>query len=296
MDTDTPGPFPPRISASSLSVGYTQQTPILTGIDVTVPPGLITVLVGANGSGKSTLLRTLGNALAPLEGTVRLGDDDISHVPRRTVARTLSMLPQTPVAPDGVTVRELCEFGRHPHRGFLHRATPSDRLAVQEAIDAAGLADRAEEPIDTLSGGQRQRAWIAMSLAQRTPIMFLDEPTTYLDISHQIEVLDLLHRLNRDHGTTIVMVLHDLNHAAHYAHHVIAVSEQNIHAAGPPTQVLTSETIRTIFGVEALVTTHPVTGSPLCLPLPGTPGAHRLASGADWSNPMAHTLPDRTNS
>jgi ABC-type cobalamin/Fe3+-siderophores transport system ATPase subunit len=255
------------LEARALSVGYAVGEPILRQLDLGILPGQITALIGANGSGKSTLLRTLGQAIPPLGGSVLLDGKNIAATSRKRVSQVLSLLPQSPVSPDGLTVRELCEFGRHPHRGFLRRATDEDRDAVDRALDAAQLGAIAEQSLDTLSGGQRQRAWIAMALAQQTPIMLLDEPTTYLDIAHQVEVLELLRALNRDAGTTIVMVLHDLNQAAHYAHNVVAVADGGIHASGPPAEVFTPGLIRAVFGVSAVVVPHPVTGGPLCLPL-----------------------------
>lgn len=259
-----------HLTAAGLTVGYDRAAPILTAVDAPVPAGRITALIGANGGGKSTLLRTLGNAIAPLGGTVLLDGRDLATAPRRQVSRTLSMLPQSPVSPEGLTVKQLCEFGRHPHRSFLGRASAGDVAAVTGALAAARLTDLADRRLDTLSGGQRQRAWIAMALAQQTPVMLLDEPTTYLDIAHQIEVLDLLQDLNATQGTTIVMVLHDLNQAAHYAQHVVAVADGGIRAAGPPAEVLTPSLIEAVFGVAAEVVPHPVTGRPLCLPLPGS--------------------------
>jgi len=262
-----------QLTASSLAVGYRPDQPVLTLEELAIPRGGITALIGSNGSGKSTLLRTIARALDPLAGVVSLDGDDIAHVPRRQLATTLSLLPQSPTAPEGLTVRQLCEFGRHPHRGFFSRATDADRAAVADALAAAHLEALADERLEELSGGQRQRAWIAMCLAQQTPIMLLDEPTTFLDIAHQIEVLDLLHELNRTSGTTIVMVLHDLNHAAQYADHVIAVAGGGVHSLGRPGEVFSTETLREVFDVEAVVVPHPVTGAPLCLPVPRAAGS-----------------------
>lgn len=264
----------PVLEARGLSVGFRTDAPILDTVDITIPPGRITALIGANGSGKSTLLRALGSAMAPLGGSLLLDGVEMRSVSRRRIAQTVSLLPQQPVAPDGISVRGLSEFGRHPHRGFLRRASGEDREIVERSLAAAGLADLADRPLDELSGGQRQRAWIAMSLAQNTPIMLLDEPTTYLDIAHQLEVLDLLADLNARRGTTIVMVVHDLNHAAHYAHHLIALHGGQVHASGRPEDVLTEDLVQDVFGVGSVVIEHPVTGARLCLPLPRTPNAH----------------------
>lgn len=255
-----------RLRAERLTVGYPSST-ILDAVSTSIPDGRITALIGANGSGKSTLLRTLGRVLDPLAGSVMLDGKDIAHSPRKAVARILALLPQSPVAPDGLTVRQLCRFGRYPHKGMLSQATPHDEAVVEQSLAAAGLEDLAERPLHRLSGGQRQRAWIAMALAQETPILLLDEPTTYLDIAHQIEVLQLLRRLNHEQGRTIVMVVHDLNHAAQYAHHLIAVADRSIFASGTPTDLLTPALIRSVFGVHAAVIPHPVDGTPLCLPL-----------------------------
>lgn len=270
----------PVLEARGLSVGFRTDAPILDTVDITIPPGRITALIGANGSGKSTLLRALGSAMAPLGGSLLLDGVEMRSVSRRRIAQTVSLLPQQPVAPDGISVRGLSEFGRHPHRGFLRRASGEDREIVERSLAAAGLADLADRPLDELSGGQRQRAWIAMSLAQNTPIMLLDEPTTYLDIAHQLEVLDLLADLNARRGTTIVMVVHDLNHAAHYAHHLIALHGGQVHASGRPEDVLTEDLVQDVFGVGSVVIEHPVTGARLCLPLPRTPNAH--AGRARW--------------
>ncbi|WP_022887280.1 ABC transporter ATP-binding protein [Glaciibacter superstes] len=274
-----------HLTAASLAVGYSPSRPVLTLDDLAIPTGRITTLIGSNGSGKSTLLRTIARALDPLGGVVSLDGDDIAHVPRRQLATILSLLPQSPTAPEGLTVRQLCEFGRHPHRGFLKRSTDADRTAVDNALAAAHLEELSGQRLDELSGGQRQRAWIAMCLAQQTPIMLLDEPTTFLDIAHQLEVLDLLHELNRTTGTTIVMVLHDLNHAAQYSDHVIAVADGGVHSRGRPAEVFTTETLREVFDVEAVVIPHPVTGAPLCLPLPrasnaAAPNAYSRQTGA----------------
>jgi iron complex transport system ATP-binding protein len=255
-----------RLQAATLSVGY-GVAPVLDQVSLAIPDGKITALIGANGSGKSTLLRTLAQVLDPIAGTVLLDGRDIAQSPRKAVARIMALLPQNPIAPDGLTVRQLCRFGRYPHKPLLARSSAHDEAVVAQALSAAGLSDLANQPLHRLSGGQRQRAWIAMALAQETPILLLDEPTTYLDIAHQMEVLQLLRQLNRDQGRTVVMVVHDLNHAAQFAHHIIAVADGGIHAAGHPEDLLTAELIQTVFGVAAMVVPHPADGTPLCLPL-----------------------------
>lgn len=258
-----------RLQASALSVGYGDR-PVLTDVSLTIPQGKITALIGANGSGKSTLLRTVGHVLSPVGGTVLLDGKDIAQSQRKAVARVMALLPQSPVAPDGLTVRQLCRFGRYPHKPMLARSSEHDEAVVDTALAAAGLTDLANRPLHRLSGGQRQRAWIAMALAQETPILLLDEPTTYLDIAHQMEVLQLLRQLNLEQGRTVVMVVHDLNHAAQFAHHIIAVANGAIHASGTPKELLTVDLINTVFGVASIVVPHPADGTPLCLPLPAT--------------------------
>lgn len=255
-----------HLSAKELAVGYAGAE-ILDQIDIAIPDGKITALIGANGSGKSTLLRALGRILQPLAGTIFLDGQSIATLPSREIARKLALLPQSPVSPDGLTVRLLCRFGRHPHKGMLSRLSRRDEEIVEEALAAVGLSNLSERPLDRLSGGQRQRAWIAMALAQETPILLLDEPTTYLDIAHQIEVLDLLRELNRKRGRTIVMVLHDLNQASQYADHLIAIGHGRIYAAGRPADMLTPELIKEVFGIDSLIIPHPIDGKPLCLPL-----------------------------
>lgn len=253
------------LSAKGLAVGY-GGTRILSEIDLEIPDGKITALIGANGSGKSTLLRAFGRILQPHAGSVLLDGRSIARLPAREVARKLALLPQSPVSPDGLTVRRLCRFGRHPHKGFLSRSSRHDEDIVEEAIAAVRLSDLSERPLDLLSGGQKQRAWIAMALAQQTPILLLDEPTTYLDIAHQLEVLDLLKELNRKRDRTIVMILHDLNQASQFADHLIAIADGQIRAAGNPANTLTPQLIKEIFGIDSLIIPHPIDGSPLCLP------------------------------
>jgi ABC-type cobalamin/Fe3+-siderophores transport system ATPase subunit len=256
---------PQRLHAATVDLGYGHSA-ILSDISVSIPDGEITALIGANGSGKSTLLRALGRVLQPFRGSVILDGKQITSFPRKALARTLALLPQSPVAPEGLTVRQLCRFGRHPHRTMLARFNDHDEDVVSRALFDAGLESLSERPLEFLSGGQRQRAWIAMALAQETPILLLDEPTTFLDIAHQIEVLQLLKRLNRGSKRTVVMVLHDLNQAAQYADHLIAVANGGIHATGRPGDLLTPQLIKDVFGIEAMIIANPVDGSPLCLP------------------------------
>jgi iron complex transport system ATP-binding protein len=254
------------LTANQLSAGY-GDSDILQELDFVVPPGKITVIVGANACGKSTLLRAMSRLLAPRHGEVLLDGKSVHRIPPRELARTMGLLPQSPIAPEGIAVADLVSRGRHPHQGLFSRWTRKDDEAVRVALDATKTADLAERPVDELSGGQRQRVWIAMALAQETGILLLDEPTTFLDINHQIEVLDLLTDLNHARGTTIVMVLHDLNLAARYADHLVAMAGGRIHVSGTPEEVLTEENVRQVFGLESRVITDPTSGRPMMLPL-----------------------------
>jgi ABC-type cobalamin/Fe3+-siderophores transport system ATPase subunit len=255
----------PRLRGEKLTLGYSSNI-VLEDIDIVIPDGRITALVGANGSGKSTLLRALGRVGSSYSGTALLDGKAIASLAGREVARTLALLPQSPVSPEGLTVRQLCRFGRHPHHGIFSRPDSRDEDIVANALDATGLTQLAERQLDQLSGGQRQRAWIAMALAQETPILLLDEPTTYLDIAHQFEVLELLKQVNRERGRTVVMVVHNLNHAAQYADNIIALAGGRILAQGKPSEVFTPPLIKAVFGIDAMVIAHPIDGTPLCLP------------------------------
>ncbi len=259
------------LTVGQLSAGY-GETDILHALDLEVPPGRITVIVGANASGKSTLLRTMSRLLAPRRGQVLLDGRSIHQTPTRELARTLGLLPQSPIAPEGILVDDLVRRGRHPHRTIFSRWGGDDEAAVQSALSATRVTDLAERAVDELSGGQRQRVWIAMALAQQTDILLLDEPTTFLDINHQIEVLDLLVDLNRARGTTIVMVLHDLNLGARYADHLVALAAGRVHVAGTPEQVLTEDTVSAVFGLRSRILTDPTSGRPMMLPM----GRHRM--------------------
>jgi ABC-type cobalamin/Fe3+-siderophores transport system ATPase subunit len=258
-----------RLHSEKISVAYSSAQ-VLTDVDVTVPNGRITAMIGPNGSGKSTLLRALARIIEPKGGTVYLDGKSIATVPNRMIARTLALLPQNPLPPEGLTVRELCRFGRHPHRGMLSRLSARDEEIVEEALSATRLIELSDRDLDQLSGGQRQRAWIAMALAQETPILLLDEPTTYLDIAHQLEILELLRELNTLQGRTIVMVVHDLNHAARYADHIVAMVNGSVYAAGSPTKLIDEKLIKAVFGITAVILPHPSDGTPLCLPIAAT--------------------------
>jgi iron complex transport system ATP-binding protein len=254
------------LTVEQLAAGY-GETVILDGLDLVIPDGKITVIVGANACGKSTLLRTMSRLIAPRRGHVLLDGKSIHSMAPKKLARTLGLLPQSPIAPEGITVADLVSRGRHPHQSMLSRWNVRDDEAVAAALEATRTFDLAERPVDELSGGQRQRVWIAMALAQQTEILLLDEPTTFLDISHQVEVLDLLTDLNHDRGTTIVMVLHDLNLAARYADHLVAMASGRLHVMGTPEEVLTQDNVRDVFGLESEIITDPTSGRPMMLPI-----------------------------
>lgn len=254
------------LRAESLRLGYDGRI-VVDGLDLDVPDGRITAIVGPNGSGKSTLLRGLARLIAPGAGRVTLDGRDVRSYGAREFARRVAVLPQQPVAPDGVLVSELVARGRHPHRGWFGGRSSDDDRIVAEALAATGTADLADRAVSELSGGQRQRVWIAMVLAQRTRILLLDEPTSFLDAAHQLELLDLLTESNRQHGTTVVMVLHELNLAARYADHLVVVDDGRVRAAGQPAEVMTADIVEAAFGLECLVTTDPVAGSPLVVPI-----------------------------
>ncbi|WP_269182531.1 ABC transporter ATP-binding protein [Modestobacter sp. VKM Ac-2985] len=264
------------LAAEDLTLAYGDRT-VIEGLDLLVPPGRITAVVGANACGKSTLLRSMSRLLAPRGGRVLLDGKAVHRLPAKELARTLGLLPQSPIAPEGITVADLVGRGRHPHQRVFSRWSAADDAAVAAALDATETTPLADRAVDELSGGQRQRVWIAMALAQQTDVLLLDEPTTFLDVAHQIEVLDLLTDLNRARGTTIVMVLHDLNLAARYADHLVALSGGRIHAAGEPADVLTEECVRAVFGLESQVIVDPTSGKPLMLPM----GRHHTAPRAD---------------
>jgi iron complex transport system ATP-binding protein len=259
------GPAPSRLHARDLTLAYEERV-ISSALDVVVPDNSFTVIVGANACGKSTLLRALARMLRPAAGTVYLDGRSIGSLPSKEVARRLGLLPQTPIAPDGITVADLVARGRYPHQGALRQWSREDERITEEAMAATGVLDLAGRQVDELSGGQRQRVWIAMTLAQRTGILLLDEPTTFLDIAFQIEVLDLCADLHELQGHTLVAVLHDLNHACRYATHLIAMREGRIVAQGPPAEIVTAELVSEVFGLASEVIEDPQTGTPLVVP------------------------------
>ncbi|WP_442792009.1 ABC transporter ATP-binding protein [Micromonospora sp. NBC_01796] len=270
----TPDPTvePPDLRATGLRLGYDKMI-VVDDLEVAIPPGRITVIVGANACGKSTLLQALARLLPPRAGAVELDGRSIQSMPTRQVARRIGILPQSPVAPAGLTVIDLVTRGRAPHQTWWRQWSTTDERAVHDALTATDMLDLAHRPVDELSGGQRQRAWIAMSIAQGTPVLLLDEPTTFLDLAHQIDVLDLVVDLNRQENRTIVMVLHDLNQASRYADHLIAMKAGRIVAQGAPAEVITTELVEQVFDLDCRITVDPVTGTPMIIPI----GRHHRA-------------------
>ncbi|WP_018384542.1 ABC transporter ATP-binding protein [Wenjunlia vitaminophila] len=262
-----------RLAARDLTLAYEGRT-VVHGLHLEVPTGEVTVIVGPNACGKSTLLRALGRLLRPAGGTVLLDGRELRSVPTREVARAIGLLPQTPVPPEGITVADLVSRGRQPHQHWWQQWSEADERAVTVAMERTATVELADRMVDELSGGQRQRVWIAMALAQDTDLLLLDEPTTYLDIAHQIEVLDLVRQLASDaardtgRARTVVAVLHDLNQAARYADHLVAMRDGRIIAQGRPRDVVTAELVREVFGLDAVVVPDPVTGDPLVVPGP----------------------------
>lgn len=246
----------------------------IDALDVELPAGQITGIIGPNGSGKTTLIRALSRLLAPDGGAVYLDGRAIADLSTREVARQLAILPQSATPPDGVTVRELAAYGRHPHKGLLEGTSDDDRDAIAWALDVTGMDEMADRHVDSLSGGERQRAWIAMALAQDTEILLLDEPTTHLDIRYQVEVLSLVHQLNRREEITVGWVLHDLNQAAAYSDRLVLMRDGEVAARGPPDETLTPDTLERVFGVPITVTEHPAHGTPFVIPLDPARTAH----------------------
>ncbi|MFE6893052.1 ABC transporter ATP-binding protein [Streptomyces sp. NPDC057694] len=254
-----------RLIADDVTLGYDQRV-IAEKLSVEIPDQSFTVIVGPNACGKSTLLRALSRMLKPSTGRVLLDGSVIQSMPAKKVAKTLGLLPQSSVAPDGITVADLVARGRYPHQGLLRQWSPEDEKVVNESMESTGVAELADRYVDELSGGQRQRVWIAMALAQQTPLLLLDEPTTFLDIQHQIDVLDLCADLHEEQGRTLVAVLHDLNHAARYATHLIALRDGQVIAEGAPKDIVTADLVERLFGMKCQVIDDPETGTPLVVP------------------------------
>jgi iron complex transport system ATP-binding protein len=256
----------PELRAQGLRLAYDDRI-VVEDLTLDVPAGRVSVVIGANASGKSTLLRAMARLLTPKAGAVYLDGRAITSLPTKQVARQLGMLPQSPVAPEGLTVQELVSRGRTPHQAWWRQWSTEDEQAVAEALRATEMSDVADRPLDELSGGQKQRAWIAMAVAQDTPILLLDEPTTYLDLAHQIDVLDLVLDLNRRSARTVVMVLHDLNQACRYADHVVAMKSGRLVRQGPPAEVITAGLVEDVFGLHCQVVPDPVSRTPMVIPI-----------------------------
>lgn len=262
-----------QLTAEEISLSYGERT-IIDALSLDILPGKITSIVGPNGCGKSTLLRAFARLLKPSSGQALLDASPLRLLPGKELARTLGLLPQSPTAPEGIVVADLVGRGRHPHQGIMGRWSARDYAVVAHALEMTNTTELANRPIDELSGGQRQRVWIAMALAQETDILLLDEPTTYLDIANQLEVLDLLTDLNRTHGTTIVMVLHELGLASRYSDHLITMNTGHIYSQGTPEEVITETMMREVFATDAHIMSDPVSGAPLVMPM----GRHHIAT------------------
>jgi iron complex transport system ATP-binding protein len=258
--------------AKDIKAGYGERT-ILKDVSIHIPENKISVILGSNGSGKSTMLKTFCRLLAPTSGVITLDDKPLNQIKSKDIAKSIGLLPQTSVAPEGIKVAELVARGRFPHRKFMAPLTKEDYAAIEEAMEAMKITDLADRSIDELSGGQRQRVFIALSLAQQTDILFLDEPTTYLDIAYQIEILDLLKDLNKKRGTTIVMVLHDINLSTKYADYLFAMKNGQLIKEGTPNEIITEATIKEIYGIDSVIVEDPLTCSPLVVPI----SAHDIA-------------------
>ena len=283
-----------RLTASHLRLTYGGRT-VIEDLSLDIPPHTMGSIIGPNGCGKSTFLKALARILKPASGTVMLDGEPITSMPTRKVATILGLLPQNPSAPAGITIADLVARGRYPHHHFVERWTAKDEKAVERALALTGLTDMAGCPIDRLSGGQRQRAWIALTLAQQTDILLLDEPTTYLDIAYQLEVLDLLSTLNRQEGVTVVMVLHDLNMAARYSDWILAIKDGRRVALGAPDKVITESLVSEVFDIASTVVTDGSTGTPLMTPAPShSLEAHSGGAGnvhVHWDDPTGRQQP-----
>ncbi|MVF11560.1 ABC transporter ATP-binding protein [Ketobacter sp. MCCC 1A13808] len=285
-----------RLQVKRMSVGY-EHDPILKTLNIDIPDGSFTAIIGPNGCGKTTLLRSLCRLLKPETGQVCLDGENIHHYPAKTVAKQLGLLPQSANAPEGIRVTDLVARGRYPHQTLFRQWSEEDAVAVQLAMDVTGTTQFADRMVDSLSGGQRQRVWIAMALAQQTPILLLDEPTTYLDIAHQIDLMELFRMLNLESGRTLVAVLHDLNHACRYATHLIAIKDGEVVAQGSPQRIITAQLVQQVFGLDCIVINDPVSHTPLIIPKGSFTHSHKPAlersstnSGPTFSNDSGETM------
>jgi len=254
------------LTTNQIKAGYNKRV-IIDDISLIIPQNKISVIIGANACGKSTLLKTIARLIKPLQGEILFDGKRIQEIPPKQLAKTLGLLPQSPIVPEGIAVYDLVSRGRFPYQSFAKGLTAQDHKAVQEALSIMGISDLSDRNVDELSGGQRQRVWIAMSLAQETDILLLDEPTTFLDITHQIEILDLLSDLNQKRGTTIVMVLHDINLSARYADYIFAVSDGKLISQGEPSEIISASLIKEIFDLDCSVIMDPVSLTPMIIPI-----------------------------
>lgn len=254
-----------KINVKNITLAYGKTT-IIDALNVAIPKGKMTVLIGRNGCGKSTLLHAIARLLKPETGSVILDGQDILKMKSKEVAKKLAILPQSPIAPEGVTVEQLVKQGRYPYQGTFKQWTNEDESAVHHALTVTSMEELQDRYVHELSGGQRQRAWMALNLAQNTDTILLDEPTTYLDLTHQIEILDLLYDLNREENRTIVMVLHDINLACRYADHLVAIKDQKVFIQGAPEDMITSENIERIYGLKCRIDIDRQFGTPICFP------------------------------
>ncbi|MGO5073348.1 ABC transporter ATP-binding protein [Clostridium sporogenes] len=252
------------ITTTNLAIAYEEKL-IVDGLNMNIPKGKITTIIGPNGCGKSTVLKTIGRILKPKEGLIYLNGDDIRNLSTKEVAQKMAILPQSPQAQGGLTVGELVSYGRFPHKKGFGKLSPEDKKVIQWALDITKLTELEVTMVDNLSGGQRQRVWIAMALAQQTDLILLDEPTTYLDMAYQLEVLELLYNLNKEQSCTIVMVLHDLNLAARFADYMIAIRSGSIISHGTPEEIMTKKVLKDTFNIDAEIVWGSKTGRPTCI-------------------------------
>lgn len=272
-----------RLYTDQLKVGYGEQT-IVNDLTVEIPDKQITIIIGPNGCGKSTLLKSMSRIIPHQSGSIYLDGVSITKEDTKSLAKKMAILPQTPESAAGLTVGELVSYGRFPYQKGFGRLTKKDLEVIEWALDVTGTASYKYDPVDALSGGQRQRVWIALALAQETEMIFLDEPTTYLDMAHQLEILELLQKLNQEQGRTIVMVLHDLNHAARFADHLVALKAGKIVKTGTSEEVINKEVLREVFQIDAEIGRDPRTKKPICI-------TYNLIKGEEENEEISYTIP-----
>ncbi|MBX4267685.1 ABC transporter ATP-binding protein [Clostridium estertheticum] len=252
------------IKTENLSISY-GDSDIVKDLNLNIPKGKITTIIGSNGCGKSTILKTIARILKPKNGIIYINGNDIQGLSSKAIAKKMAVLPQSPEAPNGLTVGELVAYGRFPHQSGFGKLMAKDKEKIDWALKIIKMEEFKDRPIESLSGGQRQRVWIAMTLAQETEILLLDEPTTYLDLAHQLEILQLLDDLNKLHGQTIVMVIHDLNNAARFADYMVGIKDGNIVCSGTPREIMTNDNLKKIFNIDAVVVDEPINNKPVCI-------------------------------